>query len=214
LMVLPFLSCDRKLGECPTYTFEGHCEMLLSRDFTIETIRCRLRCVTESDIPHIFSASRYAGFTDGMLWEPPQHVQELYAPHLRTLTAWDDGVAYCFTIETKNDGIFIGRISLRYDPQQIATWNLGFWTHPVLQRQGFMTEAATAILTFGFNYLHAARIEACHAVWNIASETVLTKIGLRFQRHIPQGYQKRGEWIAENLLALDRTEWELIEAKK
>ena len=176
--------------------------MLFPHDLTIETARCRLRCVAEDDIPHIFSATRYAGFTDGMLWEPPREMAELYAPYYRALASWDEGTSYCFTVEKKDDSAFIGRIAIRKSPGEDAVWDLGFWTHPEQQRKGYMTEAASAMVQFGFSRLQAVRIEACHALWNVASEKVLMKIGMRFQRHIPLGFQKHGQWVDENLLAI------------
>ena len=63
----------------------------LPKNFTIETDRCLLRMVSEEDIPHVFSASQFPGFTDGMLWDPPKDEQELL-DHLQTSkVAWDKG---------------------------------------------------------------------------------------------------------------------------
>lgn len=87
-------------------------------------------------------------------------------------------------------------------------WNIGFWTHPESQRQGIMTESVHAILRFGFEELLATRIEACHAIWNKASEKVLERNGMKFVRYIPQGFKKKGQWIDENLLAINKEEWE------
>ena len=40
------------------------------------------------------------------------------------------------------------------------------------------------------------------------SERVLKKVGMRFVRYIPEGFKKRGQWVEENLLAIERAEWE------
>lgn len=158
------------------------------------------------DIPHIFSATRYVGFNDGMLWDPPANEQELIAPYEANAKAWADGHAYCFTIEDKGSKNFIGRISIR--PKEDSTWNFGFWTHPEKQNHGYMTEAVSALMKFGFEELGALRITACHAVWNRASEAVLKKTGMQFIEYIPKGFQKHGKWVPENLLAISKQEWE------
>ncbi len=71
-----------------------------------------------------------------------------------------------------------------------------------------MSEVLTAIIHLGFGSLGATRIEACHALWNKASERILCKAGLRLIRHVPKGFKKNGEWVEENLLSITRMEWE------
>jgi ribosomal-protein-alanine N-acetyltransferase len=132
--------------------------MKIPRTYGINTKRCILRCVSEQDIPYVFSATRFEGFNDGMLWEPRQSIEELKEPFKRSLQAWDAGLAYKCT----NTTAFIGRISIRKDKVE-GFWSIGFWTQPEYQRQGYMTEAAKAIIEFGFTVLGADRIEVCHA---------------------------------------------------
>src|SRR5699024_6898157 len=113
--------------------------------FGLTTSRCWLRHVSLSDIPHIFSASRYEGFTNGMSWEPPAVEDELVLPYECNVKAWAEGSAYCFTIEEKGTASFIGRIVIRrgVDPD---VWDLGFFTHPERQGRGYMTEAVAAVI--------------------------------------------------------------------
>jgi ribosomal-protein-alanine N-acetyltransferase len=177
--------------------------MSLPKSLTLETPRLRLRIPALDDLPFVFSASRQPGFTDGMLWEPPQDESELIAPYQRGIKAWEEGTSYGFTIEDKISGTFLGRISIR-KTDQVDLWDIGFWTHPEQQGQGYMSEAVGAIIHFGFERLNAREIQACHALWNKASARVLEKNGMRFVRYIEKGFKKRGEWVAENLLAVSR----------
>ena len=179
--------------------------MKFPKTYILETSRCRLRFISKEDIPYIFSASRYKGFTDGMLWEPPEKEEELIELYESNVKAWEADRAYCFTIENSNTEEFLGRVSIRKEEEN--TWNLSFWTHPEHQGLGYMTEAVEEIVEFGFNKLDAFKIVACHAVWNVGSERVLKKTGMTFIRHIPEGYKKKGEWVEENLLGLSFDSW-------
>jgi [ribosomal protein S5]-alanine N-acetyltransferase len=181
-------------------------EQVIPKDFQIKTKRCLLRCPSEDDIPHIFSATRVVGFNDGMLWEPPTHMDELYKPLHKNLLAWESGETFAFTITALHSEILLGRIGIRKG-EQINVWNIGFWTHPEYQRQGYMTESAQACMEFGFNRLGAIRIEASHARWNKGSQRVLEKIGMKFMEYIPQGFQKKGQWIEENKMGITKEEW-------
>jgi len=185
---------------------KGKMNQQISKNYTIETDRFILRIPNSEDFPHVFSATRFEGFNDGMLWDPPENLSDLNEPLKNGIKAWESGKAYSFTILKKGDSKLIGRIGIRRtDTPEI--WSVGFWTHPEVQNQGVMTEALQAILLFGFKRLEAKRIEACHAIWNKASEKVLLKNGMRFVRFIEKGYLKKGQWVAENLLAIDRIDF-------
>jgi ribosomal-protein-alanine N-acetyltransferase len=180
--------------------------MTLPQDFTLESPHCRLRYPSREDIPHIFSATRHKGFNDGMKWDAPAREQELHESYERTVRAWTHGDGYSFTIETKEPVTFIGRIGIRRE-QEAAVWSIGFWTHPEQQGKGFMSEVVPAILDLGFRQLGAVRIEACYALWNHASRRVLEKSGMTFVQFVPQGFQKWGNWVEENLYAITREIW-------
>jgi [ribosomal protein S5]-alanine N-acetyltransferase len=89
--------------------------MKIPRTYRINTKRCILKCISEQDIPYVFSATRFEEFNDGMVWEPPQAIEELKEPLKKSLQAWDAGLAYTFTIECANTTAFLGRISIRKD---------------------------------------------------------------------------------------------------
>lgn len=166
----------------------------------IETPRSRLRRVTAEDIPFAFSATHHPGFCDGMPWDAPETEEVLQAVQAKNDAEWEAGTGCAFTIETRDGTSRLGRISLRR--VEADTWNLGFWTHPDHQGCGYMTEAVIALTRFAFDRLGANRIRALHADWNHASRRVLEKAGFQFIEHIPQGFQKHGRWISEDLLVL------------
>lgn len=182
--------------------------MKLPKTYTTETKRCRLRIVSKEDAPSVFSASRHSGFNDGMVWDPPTTIEELSEPFKKNIMSWEQGTAYSFTIEGKTSGLFIGRISVRSEEGQ-SVWDVGYWTHPEEQGKGYATEALASVLDLAFSSLGATRVEASYALWNKASKRVLEKAGMRFVRHVPEGFMKNGRWVEEHLMAVDRGEWNM-----
>ncbi|MTB51962.1 GNAT family N-acetyltransferase [Lewinella sp. W8] len=178
----------------------------LPTSFYLTTPRLRLRIPHAKDIPRVFSATRHAGFNDGMQWEPPTAIEELRAPHERGVLAWKNGEAYGFTVAGKTTDELLGRISIR-PTEEKEVWNVGFWTHPEVQGQGIMSEALTAVLDFGFTQLRATRIEAAYATWNTASEKVLRRAGFHFVQRVEEGLFKHGAWVPENVVSISRSEW-------
>ena len=177
---------------------------MIPLDHTIITENLRLRFPTESDVPHVFSASKYKGFNDGMLWDPPENTDSIYASLEKNKPKWLEGKGYSFSIDRKATGEFLGRTSIR-PAEREGVWDIGFWTHPKFQGQGIMTEACEAIVRFGFEMLKANSIEACYASWNTASKKVLENNGFQFVRHIEKGFKKNDIWVAENLMSISRT---------
>jgi [ribosomal protein S5]-alanine N-acetyltransferase len=186
---------------------------VISRDFTIETARCLLRCPSVEDIPYVFSATRFAGFNDGMQWEPPETIDELDEPLRASLMAWDEGKVFSFTIADPASNRLRGRIGI-CKADRLNIWNLSFWTHPEHQGKGYMTESVLAILAFGFvgepsgcNRLDAIQIEASYALWNKSSQRVLAKVGMKSVAYIPHAFQKRGHWVEANKTSITKQQW-------
>src|SRR5579863_4595890 len=83
---------------------------------------------------------------------------------------------------------------------------LGYWIGVPFWGRGYATEAAGAVVAFGFETLRLRRIFAHHFSGNIASQRVLEKIGMRHEGSFPQHIQKWGRFVdVENyaLLAND-----------
>jgi ribosomal-protein-alanine N-acetyltransferase len=71
------------------------------------------------------------------------------------------------------------------------------------KRQGIMTEAATAVLQFGFTAMNLHRVEAMTATYNIASQKVMEKFGFVFEGTLREHYLVDGNYedsIAFSLL--------------
>lgn len=179
----------------------------ISKTLKLETERLLLRIPTLEDIPTIFSATRYKGFNDGMLWNPPENEAACIEPYYNGIKAWESGRGYGFSIDDKVKNVFMGRISIRKE-KEADSWSIGFWMHPMYQGKGYTSEAVKAIIAFGFNQLQAKRIEAAYALWNKASEKVLKKNGFVFREFLEKGFQKNGVWVAENLMGIDYVEWQ------
>ncbi|MEM9984385.1 MAG: GNAT family N-acetyltransferase [Bacteroidota bacterium] len=172
----------------------------------LSSTRFVFKIPTRESIPFTFSATRFSGFNEGMPWEAPKNLDEMEAPFQQTLAAWNKGEGYSFMIADRSTQELRGRISIR-KTDRASVWNIGFWTHPEHQGKGIMTEAVARILQFGFQELDATRIEAAHATWNQASRKVLMSNKFQFSYHIEQGFLKRGKWVGEDLLAIDRKDW-------
>ena len=72
---------------------------------------------------------------------------------------------------------------------------LGYWIGVPFWGKGYATEAASAVVAFGFGTLRLHRIYAHHFAGNTASKRVLEKIGMRHEGRSRQHIQKWNQFI-------------------
>lgn len=107
-----------------------------------------------------------------------------------------------------SDELLIGHILFHvwFAPQ---TYEIGWVFNPGYYRQGYATEAARALLDYGFETLQAHRIIATCQPENPASYRVMEKLGMRREGHFQQCIARgSGVWWDEYFYAILRTEWQ------
>lgn len=180
----------------------------MMNDIILTTQRLRLRRLSRDDAPHILSACQTPGFTDGMTWEPVDTIEETHPFTDEALALWEKGEKFVWTIESKDDGQFIGRVEVKRAPDLPGnTWALGYWIHPDQQGKGYATEAAHEAVRFAFDEQNADSIVSSHARWNTASGNVLTKIGMKHTGFSEGRTMKNGKPVRAAEFWLDRKDW-------
>jgi RimJ/RimL family protein N-acetyltransferase len=145
---------------------------------TIETERLVLRGFDLTDAPEV---QRLAG------------EREVAATTLRIPHPYEDGVAEQWisthgdlfekgqaihlAITLRDDGSLVGCTGLRINAE-FESAELGYWIGKPSWNCGYCTEAARAVIEYGFETLGLNRIEAHHFGSNPASGRVMRKIGL------------------------------------
>ncbi|QAY66510.1 GNAT family N-acetyltransferase [Paenibacillus protaetiae] len=121
------------------------------------------------------------------------------------------GKAEKFPVILKQDHTLIGHIVF-HKWSGNGTYEIGWVFNPKYYSQGYASEAARAILQYGFEHLNAHRIIATCQPQNIASYRVMEKIGMRKEGHfkqcIPAHFIKGNtEWWDEYFYAILAEEW-------
>lgn len=84
-----------------------------------------------------------------------------------------------FAVCLKENGLLIGGCGLRRETELSQIANLGWAINPEFQGKGFATEAAKALLEFGFQTLKLSVIYATCDTRNTASYKVMEKLGMK-----------------------------------
>jgi ribosomal-protein-alanine N-acetyltransferase len=115
------------------------------------------------------------------------------------------GITFAVTLAGEPDDL-LGTVSLRrYVRDRRA--ELGYWLAAPMWRQGFATEAARAVIDFGFRELGLARVYAQVLAGNRASRAVLDKLGMLNEGIKRQHVNKARRLHDVVLYGLLRDEW-------
>jgi RimJ/RimL family protein N-acetyltransferase len=119
---------------------------------------------------------------------------------------WSDGSGAVFAITLAANGELVGTIGLVIKPEHHHA-ELGYVIARPQWGNGYVTEAAAAVLGFGFDTLNLNRIFAHHMTHNPASGRVMRKIGMRYEGAMRQHIVKWGEVRDIAFYGLTRDEW-------
>ncbi|CAN5624532.1 GNAT family protein [soil metagenome] len=111
-------------------------------------------------------------------------------------------------VTLKDSGDLIGNCGIRVNAPEHCEANIGYELNPDDWGQGFATEAATAIIRFGFEDLGLHRIWAeCNAE-NAGSIRVLTKLGMQREARFREHQWFRNRWWDTEIYAILDCEWD------
>jgi RimJ/RimL family protein N-acetyltransferase len=98
---------------------------------------------------------------------------------------WREGRSAIFAVERHEDSRLVGATGLTLNPVHERA-ELGYWIGRPFWGCGYGTEAARAVVAFGFRTLGLSRIHASYLTRNPASGRIMEKIGMR-----PEGILRR-----------------------
>lgn len=145
---------------------------------SLTTERLILRAFTLEDAPRVMEL---AG--EWEIAETTANIPHPYEPGMAK--AWinthadqfqdHEGATFAITLETS--GLLVGAVGFHINPPH--RWaEMGYWIGVPYWNQGYATEAASAVLDFGFENYDLNRFQARHMTKNPASGRVLQKIGM------------------------------------
>ena len=174
----------------------------------LETERLLLRPFVEDDWRAVHEYAADPEVCRYMAWGP--NTEESTKEFIKSAIANQDErprISFPFAVVLKATGELVGgckiHISSRGDRESWIGYclNRGYWG------EGYGTEAAGALLEFGFGKLDLHRIFATCDPENVASARVLEKIGMTREGHLRQHKWQKGKWRDSFLYAILENEW-------
>lgn len=112
-----------------------------------------------------------------------------------------------FAVILRESGDLVGCVGLGRNAHD-ENGEIGYWFGVPFWGRGYCTEAARAVLRFGFTVWKLHRIHSRHFANNPASGRVMQKIGMTHEGCQRQHVRKWDEWIDIELYGILREDWE------
>jgi RimJ/RimL family protein N-acetyltransferase len=187
---------------------------MLSITDPILTDRLVIRRFRETDLVDLVAFESLPEVVRYLYWDDlsGKAIQERLTRRLllHTITTAGDGVL--LAAEHAASGKVIGHVMLEWVSQQHAQGEIGFVFDPRFQRQGYGTEATTAVMKLGFARLDLHRIVGRADARNVASAALMRRLGMRQEAMFRQDEYVKGEWTDTVLFAALADEWPVASA--
>lgn len=169
----------------------------------ITTARLTLRAYELGDVPDLASLIGVREVAENLVRVPHPYTEQ---DGRNFVLSMKESSKARFAITLAPEGKLIGGIGLLIDSQH-ARAELGYWLGTPYWRHGYATEAARAVLEYGFATLGLHRIYASAFRENTVSAKVLQKLGMKHEGCLRQHVLKWGRFIDLEMYGLLRSEW-------
>jgi len=116
-------------------------------------------------------------------------------------------IKYQLAVVLKSDNQLIGNCGVRMEKANALEANIGYELDPNHWNHGYATEAAQAIVDFGFQQFGVHRIWADCAADNTGSAHVLEKLGMRLEGRLREKDYFKGRFWDALIYAVLEEEW-------
>ncbi len=168
----------------------------------IETERLRVRLFREDDWQAVHA---YTSDPSVMTYVPEGVMTEEQTKQFITESMTEDARTYA--VDLLAEDRLIGHVGFHpwFAPR---IYEIGWVFHPRYHGQGYATEAAAALLRYGFETLLVHRVIATCQTENVPSYRVMEKLGMQREAHFRKCfYRDETTWLDEYLYALLEEEW-------
>jgi RimJ/RimL family protein N-acetyltransferase len=173
----------------------------------IVTERLVIRRYTHDDIPDVLGLASHPSFAR-LISENIQATEEEIRKYIdlqNSYQPFEKDKVFELAVERKEDGKVIGLLGMicQDHRQGEMGWGLGV-EH---RGQGYATEAARALMDYGFNSLGLHRIHADTSTDNLASWRVMERLGMRREALLRGSVYEEGKWSDRYVYGMLADEW-------
>lgn len=177
----------------------------------IETPRLRLRKLDRQDSADMYEYACREETTRYLLWNPHPSIGYTKSYLIMVQRMYRNGGYYDWAVVEKESGKMIGTCGFSRLDERHGVGEVGYVLNAAFHHRGYATEAASAVIEFGFRKLGLNRIEARYMAENEASRQVMERCGMTYEGTLRQLMLVRGHYRDIGLCALLKEDYERMQ---
>jgi ribosomal-protein-alanine N-acetyltransferase len=174
----------------------------------LETERLNLRAFSTDDAPDVVRLCGEWEIAETTMHIPHPYklpmAEEWIGSHQRT---FNNGEVVTFAVTEKGTGELLGAIAININKDNRLA-EIGYWIGKQYWNHGYATEAARAVISYGFGELELNRIQARHMTKNPASGRVMEKAGMESEGILRQSIFRWGKFEDAAIYSILREDYE------
>jgi len=174
---------------------------------TLETDRLKLRMLNMRDAGDVFEYASVPEVSRYVSWEPHRTIADTKSFLKQVVYQYEKGFPTSWGLVLKEDGKLIGTGGFIGWSIEHSKAEIGYVISNQYWNKGYMTEAASRLLRFGFEIMLLERIEARCFVENTASERVMQKCGMKPEGILRSSMYVKGAFRNFKLYSILRNEF-------
>ena len=173
----------------------------------IETERLILRRILPIDAENLYEYASDAEVPQYLLWSPHPSIEYTreYLTYLESRYAVGD--FFDWAIVPRDSGKMIGTVGFTRFRYEDDCGEVGYVLNRAYWGRGYVVEALTSVLAFGFDTLGLERIEAKFIEGNERSLRVTEKVGMRLEGYLRASMRVKGELRTIGIASVLRDEF-------
>ena len=174
---------------------------------SLTTDRLLLRQIQPGDTEALFAILSDRQVTEFYGHKPHQSLDDTQELIRQIQARYARREALRWGITLQGEDRLIGSCSLHHFDTGFHRAETGYELNHAFWGKGIMTEAMSAILTYGFAELGLHRVEAIIDIVNERSKDLLLKLGFTYEGNLRQRYSFRDHFEDEHYFGLLKDEW-------
>jgi ribosomal-protein-alanine N-acetyltransferase len=176
----------------------------------IETPRLHLREFVEGDWPAVLAYQSDPRYLRFYAWtERTEADVRAFVGSFVSWQAVEPRIKFQLAVTLRDGGRLIGNCGIRLAEAGSRSGDLGYEISPEFGGRGYATEAARAMVSFGFEELGLHRVWGECVPENSASRRVMEKLGMSHEGRLRQTQRYKGRWWDTLVYGMLEDEWRM-----
>lgn len=177
----------------------------------IETPRLVLRKLEKQDSADMYEYACREETTRYLLWNPHPSINYTKSYLTMVQRMYRSGGYYDWAVVEKESGRMIGTCGFARLDERHGVGEIGYVLNRAFRQKGYASEAASAVIEFGFRRLGLNRIEGRYMAENEASRRVMEHCGMTYEGTLRQFMLVRGAYRDIGLCAILKKDYEQMQ---